>query len=52
MAKNIYDSMQTIFIIQDPKHVTKKIRNNVESSLAEHRSSPGRYLILKGKCIL
>ena len=52
MAKNIYDSTQTIFIIQDPKHVTKKKRNNVESSLAEHMSSPGRYLILKEKCIL
>ena len=52
MAKNIYDSTQTIFIIQDPKHVIKKIRNNVESSLAEHKSSPGRYLSCKGKCIL
>ena len=52
MAKNIYDSTQTIFIIQDSKHVIKKVRSNVESSLAEQRSSPGRYLICKGKCII
>ena len=51
MAKNILDSMHC-FIIQDPKHVINKIRNNVESSLAEQMSSTGRYLICKGKYIL
>ena len=52
MAKNIYDNTQPIFIIQDPKHVIKKIRNNVQSSSIENKSSPGRYLICKGKSIL
>ena len=32
MAKNIYDNSQIIHIIQDPKHVLKKLRNNVQSS--------------------
>ena len=52
MNKNIYDSRQTIFIIQDLKHIIKKIRNNFESSLAEHKSSPARDLICKGTCNL
>ena len=52
MAKNIYDNTQTIHIIQDPKHVIKKLRNNVQSSSVEHKSSPGRYLVCKGKSIV
>ena len=50
-AKIINDNKHIIHIIQDPKHVLKKLRNNVQSSSIEHKSSPGRYLVCKGKSI-
>lgn len=37
--------------VQDIMHVLKKIRNNVESSKSQHKTSAGRYLVHGSKCI-
>ena len=49
---NIYDDGKQITLVQDAKHCLKKIRNNVESSRANHRTDKGRLLLYKGKEIL
>lgn len=51
-AVDIYDSKHKLYIIQDPKHVLKKIRNNIEASTNKHKSTAGRYLVLNGKCVI
>lgn len=52
IAKDIYDKDHQIFVIQDVKHVIKKLRNNIEASKREHKASAGRYLVLNGKPIV
>lgn len=49
---DIYDQQHSICAIQDIMHVLKKIRNNIESSKSEHRTKPGRYLVLDDKPVL
>ena len=51
-AKDIYNSDHKIFVIQDVKHVIKKIRNNLEASREKNKGVPGRYLILNGKPVV
>lgn len=51
-AQNIYDSDHQVYVIQDVKHVIKKLRNNIEASKREHKSSAGRYLVLNGKPVV
>lgn len=51
-AKDIYNSDHKIFVIQDVKHVIKKIRNNLEASRGKNKGVPGRYLILNGKPVV
>lgn len=49
--KDIYFSQHSICFIQDIMHVFKKVRNNIESSKLEHKTSAGRYLVNEGKSI-
>ena len=46
-VRNIFVPNGYITIIQDIKHVLKKIRNNIESSKKAHNGAPGRYLVLE-----
>ncbi|KAK3109107.1 hypothetical protein FSP39_023224 [Pinctada imbricata] len=48
IASNIFDQNQPICVIQDIKHVMKKIRNSIESSKSGHKNNTGRYIILEG----
>jgi hypothetical protein len=49
--RDIYFREHGICFIQDIMHVLKKIRNNLESSKIENKTSTGRYLVHSGKCI-
>ena len=49
---NVFNVSNKIFIIQDIKHVLKKIRNGLHSSRKENISDKGRYLTKNGKHIL
>ena len=51
-AKNIFCNDQKLYVIQDVKHVLKKIRNNFEASKLNNRSAAGRFLVLDGKAIV
>lgn len=51
-VKDIFNSEHKVYVIQDIKHVLKKIRNNFESCKLEHKATAGRYLILNGKPIV
>jgi len=51
-TKNIYDPQHSISIVQDIKHVFKKIRNGVESSRLSHKSAAGRCLVYDDKDIV
>lgn len=52
VAKDIYDSKHQVCVIQDIKHVFKKIRNSIESSKRANESSSGRHLVLNGRPIV
>ena len=47
MISNVFQRDHKICLLQDIKHVLKKIRNNMESSRSENKSKPGRYIIKK-----
>lgn len=51
-VQNIFNEDHQISIVQDAKHVLKKIRNNVESSKESHRKDKGRFLLWNGHEIL
>lgn len=51
-AKDIYDKNHQVFVIQDVKHVIKKLRNNIEANKTKHKASAGRHLVLNGKPIV
>ena len=51
-ATNIFSKDQNLYIIQDVKHVIKKIRNNFEASKLKNKSAAGRFLVLDGKAIV
>ena len=42
---NPWNALQLVTIVQDIKHVLKKIRNGLESSRKSHKSYRGRYLL-------
>ena len=48
---NIYDVTEEITIVQDIKHVFKKIRNGLESSRTANKTGKGRYLLANGSPI-
>ena len=52
MFHDIFDRHHQICAIQDIMHCIKKLRNNIESSKAEHKAAPGRFLILNENPIL
>lgn len=52
MALDIFNSKHKICLIQDIKHVIKKIRNNVESSRYINKSGRGRYLMIDSTPVL
>jgi hypothetical protein len=45
IISNIFQRDHKICLLQDIKHVLKKIRNNMEASRSENKSKPGRYII-------
>lgn len=51
-ARDIYNLQHRVFIIQDVKHVIKKLRNNVEASKLANKTEKGRYLLLNEKPII
>ena len=48
---NVFDFTRSLAVVQDMKHCFKKVRNGVESSKEENRSTKGRFLQLEGQCI-
>ncbi|XP_060601671.1 uncharacterized protein LOC132754935, partial [Ruditapes philippinarum] len=52
LFQNIYFHKHYLCAIQDIMHVLKKVRNNIESSIAENKTKPGRYLIMNETPIL
>lgn len=51
-AKDIYNCDHKVFVIQDIKHVIKKIRNSYEASRGKNKYVAGRYLIMNGKPVV
>ncbi|KAK3086240.1 hypothetical protein FSP39_015651 [Pinctada imbricata] len=49
---DVFDNNHTINIIQDIKHVLKKIRNNLEASRSSNANSNKRHLILNSYPVL
>ena len=49
---DIYNIDHKVFIIQDSKHVIKRIRNSIESSKMANRAAPGRHLSLDDQPIV
>jgi hypothetical protein len=45
IISNIFQRGHKICLLQDIKHVLKKIRNNMEASRSENKPKPGRYII-------
>ena len=52
ITKEINNIEHQIFVIQDSKHVIKRIRNNIEASKLANRSSPGRHLTISEKPVV
>lgn len=52
LATDIYDNSHQLAIIQNIKHVLKKIRNSMLSSKNIHRSAPDRYFLLNNQPIV
>ena len=51
-AKDMFNSHHRLYVIQDIKHVIKKIRKNLEASKLENKPAAGRYFVLNGKSIV
>ena len=51
-TKDIYNIGHDVFVIQDSKHVIKRIRNSIESSKLGNRAAPGRHLVLNDQPIV
>ena len=49
---DIYNLDHKVFILQDSKHVIKRIRNSIESSKMANRAAPGRHLSLDDQPIV
>jgi hypothetical protein len=52
LATDIFDNSHQIAIIQDIKHVLKKVRNSILSSRNINKCAKGRYLILNDQPIV
>lgn len=52
ITKDIYNIEHQVFVIQDSKHVIKRIRNSIEASKLANKSSPGRHLTIFDKPVV